>query len=103
MPCALTTTLTVDHERVASQVEAIQPTSGASNLRAALLEARRLLSGEPGEVYLFSDEAGPRMVAEATSELVHLAKSESAVVPMGIVADPPRERGGDGGALRGWA
>ena len=86
----LTTTLTVDHERVAAQIEALQPTSGASDLRAALLEARRLLGGEPGEVLLFSDEAGPRMVGEAKGELERLVELGSAVIPQGIFADPPR-------------
>ncbi|MEO0602286.1 MAG: VWA domain-containing protein, partial [Myxococcota bacterium] len=38
----LTNALTTDHARVTAQVDAIQPTSGGSNLRAALLEARRL-------------------------------------------------------------
>ncbi len=71
-------------------IEALQPTSGSSNLRAALLQARGLLAGEPGEVLLFSDEAGPRMVGEASTEIARLVELGSAIVPMGIKADPPR-------------
>ncbi len=86
----LTNVLTTDHARVAAQVEAIQPTSGGSNLRAALLEARRLLGGEPGEVLLFSDEAGPRMVPEATAEIARLVEQRSAILSQHVHADPPR-------------
>ncbi|MBX2804004.1 MAG: VWA domain-containing protein [Myxococcales bacterium] len=86
----LTSSMTRDHARVVSQIQALQPTSGASDLRGALLEARRLLGGEPGEVLLFSDEAGPNMVAEATAEIAHLVEAGSAIIPQGTFADPPR-------------
>jgi len=86
----LTNALTADHQRVAAQIDAIQPSSGGSNLRGALLEARRLLGGEPGEILLFSDEAGPRMVAEATSEIERIVATGSAILSQRIHADPPR-------------
>jgi len=87
---ALTTELTPDRGRVAAAIEAVQPSYGTSNLRAGLLEARRLLGGEPGEVVLFSDEAGPRQIADATSELEALLELGSAVVPRTVRAEPAR-------------
>lgn len=86
----LTTAMTSDHERVIAQLEALQPTSGASDLRGALLEARLLLEGEPGEVLLFSDEAGPKMIGEAATEIERLIGTGSAIVPQDVFAEPPR-------------
>jgi len=86
----LTPSLTADHERVIAALEEVQPGGGTSDLRAALLEARMLLGGEAGEVVVFSDEAGPRMVAEATGELEHLVKAGNAVIPRPVKGNPPR-------------
>ena len=86
----LTNVMTTDHGRVAAQIDAIQPTSGGSNLRAALLEARRLLAGEPGEVLLFSDEAGPRMIQGAAAEIERLVEQRSAIISQDVHANPPR-------------
>ncbi|MCA9569800.1 MAG: VWA domain-containing protein, partial [Myxococcales bacterium] len=87
---ALTEELTTDHERLRAAVVAIQPTNETSNLQAGLHEARRLLAGEPGEVLLFSDEAGPRTVPDARTELEALIELGSTVLPMPVHADPPR-------------
>ncbi|MEZ4240713.1 MAG: VWA domain-containing protein [Myxococcota bacterium] len=86
----LTPSLVGDRQRVLGQIEAVEPTAGTSNLRAALLEARRLLAGEPGEVVLLSDEAGPRMVGEASPEITRLVETGSSVLPRRIAGDPPR-------------
>lgn len=86
----LTAALTTDHSRVIAGIEALQPTSGASNLRGALIEARRLLAGEPGEVLLFSDEAGPKMVGEATAEISRLVQLGSAILPWTRTPAAPR-------------
>ena len=86
----LTATMTSDHDRARAQIAAMEGTHGRSNLRGALLEARRLLAGEPGEVFVLTDEAGPRMVAEATSELEALIEGGSSVIPVVLAADPPR-------------
>lgn len=86
----LTQALTADHQRVLAQLDAVEQNSGTSNLRAALLEARRLLAGEPGEVVLFSDEAGPRMVNEATDEIARLVELGSSVLPQPVAGNPPR-------------
>jgi hypothetical protein len=86
----LTASLTADVDRAVHQVDAIEPTARGSNLRSALLEARKLLGGEPGEVMVFTDEAGERLVADAAVELARVVESGSAVVPIAVHADPPR-------------
>jgi len=86
----LTPNLTGEHQRAVLRLEEIQPSHGTSNLRAALLEARQLLGGEPGEVLVYTDEAGPRMLAEAGDEIAHLVNGGSAIIPRVIQADPPR-------------
>lgn len=86
----LTPSLTGDHARVRAQLEGINDGYGRSDLRGGLLEARRLLAGEPGEVLLFTDEAGPRMVLEATSEIERLVELDSSVIPFVAEANPPR-------------
>lgn len=86
----LTAELTSEREMVAGMIESVEPTVQRGDLRGALLEARRLLAGEPGEVLLWSDEAGPSMIPEAHDELGRLVELGSAVIPMPVHADPPR-------------
>lgn len=86
----LTASMTADHQQVLTRIREIQPSFGSSNLREALLETRRLLAGEAGEVLVLTDEAGPLMVNAAHDELVHLVDAGSAVIPVVIDADPPR-------------
>jgi hypothetical protein len=86
----LTPELSTDIDRVQSRIRSIEPGLGGSNLRGALLEARRVLGEEAGEVLVFSDEAGPTQIQGASQEIQRLVESGSAVVPMPIVADPPR-------------
>lgn len=86
----LSPSLTADTARLADRIGTIEPSFGRSNLRDGLLEARRLLGGEKGEVFVFSDEAGPGTITAATSELSLLVEGGSAVVPVPIHADPPR-------------
>jgi len=87
---AVTSELTTDHGRVSGALAAVEPSYGTSNLRAGLLEARRLLAGEPGEVVLFSDEAGPSQVADARSEIEALLELGSSLVPRTVQAEPAR-------------
>jgi hypothetical protein len=86
----LTTALTTDHDRVRAQIGAVEGSAGRSNLREALLEARRMLGGEVGEVIVLSDEAGPRMVSEATVEISRLVEQGSSVIPEVVAGHPPR-------------
>ena len=77
-------------EAILGMVDALEPGAGGSNLRAGLLEARRLLGGEPGEVMLFSDEAGAVQVPSAASEIARFVELGSAIVPRPIHAEPAR-------------
>ncbi len=86
----VTPVLTAEHERVAARIDAIEPTAGTSDLRSALLEARRMLASEPGEVVVFTDEAGPRIVAEAEGEIERLVAAGASVVPRVFAGSPPR-------------
>lgn len=86
----LVPSLTADHGRILERIDALQPSSGTSDLRGALLEARQLLGGEPGEVLVYSDQAGPRMVGEAVPELEALLQAGSSVIPVLVAGDPPR-------------
>ncbi|MCO4743526.1 MAG: VWA domain-containing protein [Proteobacteria bacterium] len=77
----LTSALTTDAASIGARLADVAPTGGTSNLQAALHEARGLLGGEPGEVLLFSDEAGPRIVLDAHTEIERLVELGSAVLP----------------------
>ncbi|MEZ4322464.1 MAG: VWA domain-containing protein [Myxococcota bacterium] len=87
---ALTSELTDDLDRARSLVRGIQPTHGVSDLKGGLHEARRLLGGEPGEVIVVSDEAGPVAVREARPELEALVELGSTVLPLTVKGEPPR-------------
>ncbi|NCG17516.1 MAG: hypothetical protein GWP91_00685, partial [Rhodobacterales bacterium] len=76
--------------RAGARLAEVQPSSGGSNLRAALLDARRLLGGEAGEVLVFTDEAGPFIVDQAAEEIGALIASGSSVIPRVVRADPAR-------------
>jgi hypothetical protein len=108
-PARLTPTLTADRDRVLGQLRSIDAANGRSNLRGALLEARRLLGGEAGEVYVFTDEAGPEMIPGAMEEIARLVEGGSAVIPVPVHARPERNvavvaaaygEGAEGGAVR---
>ncbi len=86
----LTPALTADASLLVSRLEEVEPTGGTSNLRGALAEARKLLGGEQGEIVLFSDEAGPRIVGEARPELELIVAAGQSVIPLTVRADPPR-------------
>ncbi len=80
----ITPELTDDHERVRAALRALQAGYGDTDLHGALLESRRLLGGEVGEVLVYTDEAGPGTVAAASSELRMLVERGSAVIPMPV-------------------
>ncbi|HMV67881.1 MAG TPA: VWA domain-containing protein [Myxococcota bacterium] len=85
-----TDALTDDRERVLALLDAIEPSDEPGDLRGALLEARRQLAGEPGEVLVLSDEAGPVMIPGAAEEVERLVSGGSAVLPVPAHAEPPR-------------
>lgn len=86
----LTAELTTDHDRVVRMLGEVDVSLQGSDLRGALLDARRMLDGEPGEILLFSDEAGPVMIPAAEAELARIVETGSAVLPQAVHADPPR-------------
>ncbi|TNE89220.1 MAG: VWA domain-containing protein [Deltaproteobacteria bacterium] len=86
----LTPALTPDASSVATRIGDLSVSGGTSNLRAALVEARGLLGGEPGEILLFSDEAGPRIVTDAHSELERIVQGGSAVIPRTVAPEMRR-------------
>ncbi|MCB9745345.1 MAG: VWA domain-containing protein [Alphaproteobacteria bacterium] len=85
----VTAELTTDHSFILGRIEAMEASYGATDLRGGLLEARSLLQGEPGEVLVYTDEAGPLVVTEAAEELRALLERDAAVVPRPIPATPP--------------
>ncbi len=87
---ALTQSLTDQPGRVIAALEALEPGYGATDLAGGLRLARRLLAGEPGEIVVFSDEAGPQVIAEALPELELLAEKGIAVIPRSTRAEVPR-------------
>jgi hypothetical protein len=98
----------VSAARAAAAVAALGPTLAGTDLRGALAAARRLLDRRPGEVLLFTDEAGPGVVAGAEDELRRLAGDGAAVIPFAVGPDEPRNtwiewiqwsEGGDGGQV----
>ncbi len=77
-------------DAAAERLAAVTASEGSSDLRAALVEVRRMLASEPGEVVIFTDEAGPTMVPEAREDLARLTERGAIVIPNVIHAAPPR-------------
>ncbi len=86
----ITPTMEADPERVLAALKDLEAGYGGSNLRGALLAARRLLAGVPGEVLVFTDEAGTEMVAAAKPEIQQLLEGDNTVLPQVVHAEPPR-------------
>ncbi len=82
----LTPTLTDATKRVARMAESIPPTFEATDLTGALRQSRALLAGEPGEVLVFSDEAGPTLLSSSLEEMERLLASGSTVIPRKLTA-----------------
>lgn len=85
----VTPELTDDRAVVAAMIAEVQPSRGVGDLRGGLQEARRLLGGEPGEVIVFTDEAGPTMIPEANGELTALIEAGSAITPENVGPEAP--------------
>ncbi len=108
-PERLLPTLVDDHGRVARALEAVQPTWAGTDLAGALREARALLGGEPGEVVVFTDEAGPGTVTATVPEIERILAAGGRVLPRVVRAASSRNvtvasvaHGGgiEGGSLR---
>jgi len=86
---AVTQSLTDQPGRVIAALEALEPGYGATDLAGGLKAARQLLAGEPGEIVVFSDEAGPRTISDAIPELELLVEKGVSVIPRTTRADEP--------------
>lgn len=84
----LTPQLTADHALVIERLEAIDAGYGRTDLAGGLRHARAILGGAPGEVLVFTDQAGPTTVQRATTELERLIELGVAVIPRVVRADP---------------
>lgn len=86
---ALTPSLTEDRATVVAALGALVPGSASTDLGAGFREARRLLAGDPGEVLLYSDEAGANTVSAARPELQRLLAAGAAVLPQPVREGAP--------------
>jgi hypothetical protein len=89
-PEALTDGLAGDPAVVASFVESRERGDGPTDLHGALVLARSMLGGEPGEVVVFTDEAGPGVVDACAIDFQRLLATGSAVIPRVYRAAPAR-------------
>ena len=84
------TAWTSDSALAASLVEGTEREDAATDLHGALTLARGLLEGKPGEVLVYSDEAGPGVVAACTPDLERLLATGSTVLPRAFAPETPR-------------
>jgi hypothetical protein len=77
----LSPALQPDPGAVAVLVESAVRSDGPTDLAGGLREARRLLDGKGGTVYVFTDEAGPGAVPAAEEEIRLLGAQGAALVP----------------------
>ena len=82
--------LVVEHGRAARYIDATDAGYGETDLSGGLLRARELLAGEAGEVLVFTDQAGPGVVAGAEEEIAALVERGSSVIPRIVKASPPK-------------
>ncbi len=83
------TDLSTDHALVAAAIEAIPQAQGGTDLEGALTRVRSLLAGEPGEVVIFTDGAGPGNVARAANGVERLLATGSSILPRSVgLAEP---------------
>ena len=83
----LTPTWTADRALAATEVESATPAYGTTDLDGALIRARMLLGGVPGEVLVYTDGSGPGNVARSTHSVERLLATGSALLPrpVGVV------------------
>jgi len=106
---ALLPGLGTDRDAARDALERLDLSAESTDLAGALRQARALLAGEAGEVVVFTDEAGPGVVAGAATELERLVERGVRVVPRVVRHDPPSNvvvrsvsygEGVEGGSLR---
>ncbi len=106
---ALLPGLDTDREAARAALTRLDLSAESTDLAGALRQARALLAGEAGEVVVFTDEAGPGVVAGAGVEIGRLVERGVRVVPRVIRHDPASNvlvrsvvygEGVEGGSLR---
>jgi hypothetical protein len=85
----LTPSLMADHERVASLLEQVEARQGGTDLAGALRAASKLLGGGPGEVIIFTDEAGPLAVPQAKEAMAQLLGQGASLIPRRFAVETP--------------
>lgn len=78
---ALVSGLNLDHELTAALVEEQPQTSLGTDLRGAFQIARELLGETPGEILVYTDEAGPGNLERCAEDLAWLQERGSAILP----------------------
>jgi len=78
---ALSGSLSTDRSRLLADLASLEPGFGRTDLSGGLRLARGLLEDEPGEVVVFTDQAGPGVVQGAAEELERLVERGSSVHP----------------------
>lgn len=83
---AITAGWSEDHGLAATLVESARQSSSNTDLDGALTLARGLLAGEPGEVVVYTDGAGPGNVAACEHSIERLVASGSVILlrPVGV-------------------
>ncbi|MFH1464489.1 MAG: VWA domain-containing protein [Pseudomonadota bacterium] len=81
--------LTAERAAARTALDGVEPGFGATDLAGALLQARALLAGEPGEVVVLSDEAGPGTLAAALVEVERLAERGARILPRPLLPERP--------------
>jgi len=82
----LLTSLTGDRALLASELEGLEPGYGTTDLAGGLRTARALLEDQPGEVVVFTDQAGPGVVTGAAEEVARLVSRGSSIIPRVVEA-----------------
>lgn len=105
----LTAGSAADVDSVAGLIGSASRTDGAGDLHAALVLVRSMMQGEPAEVVIFTDEAGPGQVAACEEDVQRILAVGGAVVPRVYspaspaniaVADATYGEGLEGGTVR---
>jgi hypothetical protein len=78
---SVTAALSDDRSQLLADLASLEPGYGRTDLAGGLRLARGLLEDEPGEVVVFTDQAGPGVIQGATEELERLIERGSSVIP----------------------
>lgn len=86
---SLSAEMSTDHAQIRAAIEATDAGYGRTDLVGGLHQARALLGGLPGEVLVFTDQAGPGVVEASQVEIQALVDRGGAVIPRVVQAKPP--------------